>query len=75
MCPGTLAEVAERSTSDTQWEHHLLEFLDEFYARDGDRTRQGAMIANEPGILDDPRTDAGAILHLSDPFPSSRQGR
>ncbi len=68
MRPGTLAEVARRSASDTEWEHHLLEFLDEFYARDGDRTRQAIMIAEEPEILDDSRTDAflgGVGEHLA----------
>lgn len=68
MRPGTLAEVAERSVSDTEWEHHLLEFLDEFYARDGDTTRQGHMIAHEPDALGDPRADAylgGVGEHLA----------
>ncbi len=68
MRPDTLAEVARRGAADGDWEHHLREFLDAFYARDGDRAGQGAMTAQEPDLLADVRADAflgGVGEHLA----------
>lgn len=68
MRPDTLAEVARRAASDADWEHHCREFLDAFYARDGDRAGQAAMVADEPALLGEARPDAflgGAGEHLA----------
>lgn len=68
MRPDTLAEVARRTASDADWEHHLREFLDAFYGRDGDRLGQAAMVADEPALLGQARPDAflgGAGEHLA----------
>lgn len=68
MRPDTLIEVAERGAMDGDWEHHLLEFLDAFYARDGRGSIQAGMIAREPGPLGDVRADAflgGVGEHLA----------
>ena len=68
MRPETLAEVARRAASDGDWEHHLREFLDAFYARDGDGPGQGGMTADEPMLLDEARADAflgGVGEHLA----------
>ena len=68
MRPDSLAEVARRAASDGDWEHHLREFLDAFYARDGDRAGQGAMTADTPALLGTARIDAflgGAGEHLA----------
>ncbi len=68
MRPSTLAEVASRSSADPDWRHHLDEFLDAFYAADGDRPRQAAMIEDAPRLLDVARADAflgGVGEHLA----------
>lgn len=68
MRPDTLAEVARRAASDADWEHHLREFLDAFYGRDGDPVGQAAMVADEPPLLGEARLDAflgGAGEHLA----------
>ena len=68
MRPDSLIEVAERGAVDGGWEHHLLEFLDAFYARDGRTSLQSGMIAGEPGLLADARADAflgGVGEHLA----------
>ncbi len=68
MRPDTLAEVARRAAADRDWDHHLREFLDGFYALDGDPARQGAAIAEEPALLNEGRPDAflgGAGEHLA----------
>ncbi|MCJ2096733.1 hypothetical protein MKK67_30135 [Methylobacterium sp. J-072] len=68
MRPHSLAEVVERARGDGDWEHHLREFLDAFYAADGDVARQAAFIADEPGLLGRPEADAflgGAGEHLA----------
>ncbi|WP_132256030.1 hypothetical protein [Methylobacterium segetis] len=51
MRPATLREVAERTRGDGDWDHHTREFLDTFYAADGDTARQAAMIRDEPDLL------------------------
>ena len=66
--PATLAEVARRSATDPDWDHHLRGFLDAFYAAHGDVGRQSAMIVDEPELLGDARADAflgGAGEHLA----------
>ena len=68
MRPSTLAEVALRSSTDPDWQHHLDEFLDAFYGVDGDRSRQAAMIEEAPRLLDVARADAflgGVGEHLA----------
>ena len=68
MRPHSLAEVVERAREDGDWEHHLRDFLDAFYAADGDVARQAAFIADEPGLLGLPEADAfpgGAGEHLA----------
>ena len=68
MRPHSLAEVVERAREDGDWDHHLRDFLDAFYAADGDVARQAAFIADEPGLLGLPRADAflgGAGEHLA----------
>ena len=68
MRPQTLAEVAERSITDTDWRHHLDEFLDTFYGADGDTERQAAMLVAEPVLLGRPEADAflgGVGEHLA----------
>ena len=68
MRPDTLAKVARRAAADGDWDHHLREFLDGFYAKDGDPARQGAMIVEEPAFLGEARPDAflgGAGEHLA----------
>lgn len=60
--------MARRAASDPDWEHHLRDFLDAFYAWDGDRGRQAAMVADEPALLGDARADSflgGAGEHLA----------
>jgi hypothetical protein len=68
MRPASLREVVERARADGDWDHHLQNFLDAFYALDGDITAQGAMIAEDPGFLGDTRPDAflgGVGEHLA----------
>lgn len=68
MRPVSLREVVERAREDGDWDHHLQNFLDAFYARDGDAAAQGAMIAEEPGFLGQARPDAflgGVGEHLA----------
>lgn len=68
MRPATLAEVGDRTRADPDWDHHLREFLDGFYAADLDHPRQAAMIAGEPQPTGDARADAflgGAGEHLA----------
>ncbi len=68
MRPSTLVEVAVRSSTDTDWRHHLDEFLDTFYGVDGDRSRQAAMIEEAPSLLGVARADAflgGVGEHLA----------
>ena len=68
MRPHSLVEVADRTRVDPDWDHHLREFLDSFYAADGDRPRQTAMTAEAPALLDEPRVDAflgGVGEHLA----------
>jgi hypothetical protein len=66
--PASLCEVVERARGDGDWDHHLQNFLDAFYARDGDGVAQLAMIAEDPGFLDQARPDAflgGVGEHLA----------
>ena len=66
--PATLAEVARRSATDPDWDHHLRESLDAFYGLHGDVGRQSAMVADEPELLGDSRPDAflgGVGEHLA----------
>ncbi|CAM3283819.1 MULTISPECIES: hypothetical protein [Methylobacterium] len=68
MRPRSLAAVVERARGDGDWEHHLRDFLDAFYAADGDVARQSAFVADEPGLLGRPEADAflgGAGEHLA----------
>lgn len=68
MTPRSLVEVVERSRGDPDWNHHLREFLDTFYAADGDALAQSAAIAADPGLLGHPRADAflgGVGEHLA----------
>ncbi len=68
MRPASLCEVVERAREDGDWDHHLQNFLDAFYALDGDCAAQIAMIAEEPGFLDEARPDAflgGVGEHLA----------
>jgi len=66
--PSTLAEVVRRSRGDGTWQHHLDEFLDVFYGRDGDLASQDACIRDNPGLLGSDRADAfigGTGEHLA----------
>lgn len=68
MRPRTLREVAERTGSDPEWDLHLREFLDAFYARHGDRAAQAGFVADEPDPVGDARIDAflgGVGEHLA----------
>lgn len=68
MRPATLHEVVERAREDGDWDHHLQNFLDAFYALDGHTAAQGAMIAEDPGFLGQARPDAflgGVGEHLA----------
>ncbi|HDZ72098.1 MAG TPA: hypothetical protein ENH55_04800 [Aurantimonas coralicida] len=68
MRPRTIKEVARRTREDAAWRHHLREFLDTFYAADGECERQSALLSEDPGFLGDTRTDAflgGAAEHLA----------
>ena len=68
MRPDTLTEVTGRAAADGDWDHHLREFLDAFYARDGREDLQAGMIAADPGLLADARADAflgGVGEHLA----------
>ncbi|MCJ2113092.1 hypothetical protein MKK64_18090 [Methylobacterium sp. E-025] len=68
MRPATLHALAIRIREDGEWDHHSREFLDAFYALDGEIERQAAMIAGDPGLVGDRRADAylGAIAeHLA----------
>lgn len=58
MRPRSLAAVVERARGDSGWEHRLRDFLDAFYAADGDVARQAAFVADEPGLLGRPEADA-----------------
>ncbi len=58
MRPATLAEVADRSVADPEWQLHLDEFLDTFYEADGDLARQTAMIAEPPKLIGQSQADA-----------------
>ena len=60
--------MAQRSGEYPDWDHHLREFLDTFYAADLDLPRQAAMIAAEPAMIGDRRADAflgGVGEHLA----------
>lgn len=68
MRPASLREVVERAREDGDWDHHLQNFLDAFYARDGETAAQAAMIAEDPGFLGQARPDAflgGVGEHLA----------
>ena len=68
MRPETLTELMRRAAVDGDWEHHLREFLDAFYARHGDGQAQADMISADPGLLADARADAflgGVGEHLA----------
>lgn len=68
MRPDTLSALVNRARDDADWEHHLREFLDAFYAADGETGRQAAAIAEEPDLLDRPEADAflgGVGEHLA----------
>ncbi|MCJ2072713.1 hypothetical protein MKK75_28640 [Methylobacterium sp. J-030] len=68
MRPRSLSAVVARARLDGDWEHHLRDFLDAFYAADGDGARQAAFIAEEPGRLGLPEADAflgGVGEHLA----------
>lgn len=68
MRPATLREVVERAREDGDWDHHLQNFLDAFYALDGYTVAQNAMIAEDPGFLGQARPDAflgGVGEHLA----------
>lgn len=60
MRPTSLREVVDRAVAGAPWRSVLDEFLDEFYLNAGDRQK---MIADEPAVLGDPRSDAyiGAV--------------
>lgn len=58
MRPRTLSEVAIRAAGDHAWDGHLREFLDSFYAADGDHEKQSTMIQDQPGLLGLPQADA-----------------
>lgn len=68
MRPATLHELAVRIREDGERDYHSREFLDAFYARDGEIERQAAMIVSDPGLVGDSRSDAylGAMAeHLA----------
>ncbi|MEN3792623.1 hypothetical protein [Fulvimarina sp. MAC3] len=68
MRPQSLREVAERTRGDPDWDHHLREFLDQFYGADGEIKRQYEMIAEDPGFVENTRCDAflgGVGEHLA----------
>ena len=68
MRPLSLTAVVARARVEGDWEHHLRDFLDAFYAADGDTARQAAFIAEEPGRLGRPEADAflgGVGEHLA----------
>ncbi len=68
MRPKSLVELVERAQVQGDWEHHLREFLDAFYALDGDLARQGASIADPPDLLGQAKADAflgGTGEHLA----------
>ncbi len=70
MRPRSLAEVVERTRrdGDGDWDHHLRDFLDAFYAADGDVARQARFIERDPGFLGVPEADAflgGVGEHLA----------
>src|ERR1700712_3208271 len=68
MRPLSLAAVTKRAAADGHWRHHLDEFLDSFYAADGDVPKQSAMIEEAPDLLGDARANAylgGAGEHLA----------
>ncbi len=68
MGPRSLSAVVARARQDGDWEHHLRDFLDAFYAADGDAAGQAAFIAEEPGLLGLPEADAflgGVGEHLT----------
>ena len=68
MRPASLAEVAQRSVADPDWQHHLDEFLDTFYGADGRPDQQVGMLVDEPLLLGHAQADAflgGAGEHLA----------
>jgi hypothetical protein len=68
MRPKTLRETVERAAASGAWEHHLRDFLDHFYAADGEVARQSAAIAEPPGWIGEAKADAfmgGAGEHLA----------
>lgn len=68
MRPRTLKEVADRFGTDPDWDFHLRNFLDAFYACHGDRQAQSAALADDPGRTGDARIDAflgGVGEHLA----------
>jgi hypothetical protein len=63
-----LVEVVERTKDDDDWQHHLREFLDAFYAHHGDPFFQELFIAHDPGLIGQARADAflgGVGEHLA----------
>ena len=68
MRPRTLKEVADRFRLDPDWDLHLRNFLDAFYACHGDHDAQAAALADDPGRTGDDRVDAflgGTGEHLA----------
>ena len=70
MRPRSLIEVVERTRrdGDGDWDHHLRDFLDAFYAADGDIPRQSTFIESEPEFLGVAEADAflgGVGEHLA----------
>ncbi|MER2265377.1 hypothetical protein [Methylobacterium oxalidis] len=68
MRPQTLSEVVARTRLDGDWDHHTREFLDTFYAADGETGQQAAMIRAEPDLLGREPVDAyigGVGEHLA----------
>ena len=68
MRPRSLSDVVARARLDGDWEHHLRDFLDAFYAADGDTARQATFVAQDPDRLGVPEADAflgGVGEHLA----------
>lgn len=68
MRPRTLREVADRFRIDPDWDHHLRNFLDAFYACHGDYDAQAAALADDPGRTGEAHLDAflgGTGEHLA----------
>ena len=68
MRPRSLRDLIERTKQDGDWDHHLREFLDTFYAADGDTALQASFIEAPPDLLGQPDPDAfigGTGEHLA----------